>query len=80
MLSRLEVAAVAVIDAANMISFTEAGKRGLSALVREAEAGADQIVMRNNRAVAAVISIDRLEHLQQLEATSPISPWLPPGC
>jgi prevent-host-death family protein len=58
---------VAVIDTENMISLTDAGKRGLSALVREAETGADQIVMRNNRAVAAVISIDRLQHLQQLE-------------
>ena len=58
---------MAVIDTDHMISLTEAGKRGLSALVRDAESGADQIVMRNNRAVAAVISIDRLEHLQQLE-------------
>ena len=58
---------MAVIDTQHMISLSDAGKRGLSALVRDAEAGADQIVMRNNRAVAAVISIDRLEHLQQLE-------------
>lgn len=58
---------MALVDTQHMISLTDAGKRGLSALVRDAESGADQIVMRNNRAVAAVISIDRLEHLQQLE-------------
>lgn len=56
-----------LIDTQQMISLTDAGKRGLSALIRDAESGADQIVMRNNRAVAAVVSIDRLEHLQQLE-------------
>lgn len=58
---------MAVIDTQHMISLSDAGKRGLSALVRDAEAGADQIVMRNNRAVAAVISIERLALLQKLE-------------
>ncbi len=58
---------MAVVDTDNLISLTDASKRGLSALVRDAEGGTDQIVMRNNRAVAAVVSIARLERLQRLE-------------
>jgi prevent-host-death family protein len=58
---------MAMIDTKHMISMADASKRGISALVRDAEAGEDQIVLRNNRAVAAVISIERLEQLQQLE-------------
>ena len=58
---------MALVDTQQLISLTDAGKRGLSALIRDAESGADQIVMRNNRAVAAVISMARLEQLQQLE-------------
>src|SRR6478672_9702455 len=58
---------MALIDTKHMISMADASKRGISALVRDAESGEDQIVLRNNRAVAAVISIERLEQLQQLE-------------
>ena len=44
---------MAMIDIQHMISLTDAGKRGRLALIRDA----DQIVMRNNRAVAAVAPI-----------------------
>jgi prevent-host-death family protein len=58
---------MALIDTKHMISMADASKRGISALIRDAESGEDQIVLRNNRAVAAVISIERLDRLQQLE-------------
>ncbi|HZU14493.1 MAG TPA: type II toxin-antitoxin system prevent-host-death family antitoxin [Chloroflexota bacterium] len=55
------------VDTRDLISISEANKLGVSGLVREAEQGHDQIVLRNNKAVAAVISMDRLDELQQLE-------------
>lgn len=50
----------------DLISVTEANRRGLSAIVREAEAGADRILIRNNRPVAALVSIDRLKSVEEL--------------
>jgi prevent-host-death family protein len=58
---------MAVVDTADLISISEATKRGVSALVREAEAGHEQVLLRNNKPVAAVVGIERLEELQQLE-------------
>ncbi|HYU18992.1 MAG TPA: type II toxin-antitoxin system Phd/YefM family antitoxin [Chloroflexota bacterium] len=58
---------MALVDTADLISISDASKIGLSALVREAEAGHEQVVLRNNRPVAAVVSIRRLEQLQQLQ-------------
>ena len=58
---------MARVDTANPISITEASKRAVSALVREAEAGHEQVLLRNNRSVAAVVGIERLEELQRLE-------------
>ncbi|MGH2531685.1 MAG: type II toxin-antitoxin system Phd/YefM family antitoxin [Thermomicrobiales bacterium] len=55
------------VDTADLISISEANKLGISGLVREAEAGREQIVLRNNRPVAAVVSIERLEQLQEIE-------------
>lgn len=57
-----------IIDTADLISITEASKAGVSALVRAAEEGREQVVLRNNNAVAAVVSIERLERLHELEA------------
>ncbi len=54
---------MALVDTADLISISDASKIGLSALVREAEAGHEQVVLRNNRPVAAVVSIRRLEQL-----------------
>src|SRR5436309_4639127 len=53
----------------DFISVTDASRRGLSALVRDVEAGQQRILMRNNRPVAAVISIERLERLRDVEDT-----------
>lgn len=56
-----------LVNTSNLISITEASSRGLSALVREAEEGRDRILVRNNLPVAAVISMERYEALQDLE-------------
>jgi prevent-host-death family protein len=58
---------MAIIDTADLISISEANRLGVSGLVREAEAGHEQVVLRNNKPVAAVVSIKRLEQLQQLQ-------------
>ena len=55
------------VDTQDLISISEAAKLGVSGLVRAAEAGHEQVVLRNNKPVAAVVSIERLEELQQLE-------------
>lgn len=56
-----------IIDTADLISISEASKLGVSGLVREAEAGREQVLLRNNKPVAAVVGMERLDHLQRLE-------------
>jgi antitoxin (DNA-binding transcriptional repressor) of toxin-antitoxin stability system len=56
-----------LIDSSDLISITEASRRGASALVRDAELGRERIVLRNNKPVAAVVSMARLEQLHELE-------------
>ena len=56
-----------LVDTEDLISITEANKIGVSALARDAEAGRERILVRNNKPVAAVVGIERLERLQQLE-------------
>jgi prevent-host-death family protein len=58
---------MALVDTADLLSISEATKGGVSALVRKAEAGREQVVLRNNKPVAAVVSMKRLEQLQQFE-------------
>ncbi len=58
---------MAIIDTSDLISITDANKLGVSGLVREAEAGNEQIVLRNNKPVAAVVSMEWIEQMQQLE-------------
>jgi antitoxin (DNA-binding transcriptional repressor) of toxin-antitoxin stability system len=50
-----------------LISEAEADKIGVSALVRQAEAGHDHVVLRNDKPVAAVVGISRLEEIDRLE-------------
>ena len=57
---------MAAIDTEDLISVTEANRLGLSALIRDAEQGRTRIVLRNNRPVAAVVSMQRLEQLDAL--------------
>lgn len=59
---------MAIIDTADLISITDASRAEVSALVRAAEEGHEQIVVRNNKPVAAIVSIERLEQFQRLDA------------
>jgi prevent-host-death family protein len=55
------------VDTKELISVSEAGKIGLSALVKAAEHGEQRVLMRNNKPIAAVIGIDALERTEELE-------------
>ena len=58
-------------DASNarVLSVTEAAKLGVAGLVRSAEEGDDMLVARRGSPVACVVSMRRLEDLNELEAT-----------
>lgn len=56
-----------LIDTSQMISVSDASKAGVSALVKAAEEGGRPVLMRNNKAVAAVISIDAVQQSEELE-------------
>lgn len=58
------------VDTNDLISITEASSRGVSKLVADAENGRPQVLLRNNKAVAAIVdikSVDRLQKLDELE-------------
>jgi antitoxin (DNA-binding transcriptional repressor) of toxin-antitoxin stability system len=58
------------VDTSDLISISEASSKGVSKLVTAAEHGRPQVLLRNNKAVAAVVgisSIDRLQRLDELE-------------
>lgn len=55
------------IDTDDMVSVSEASSRGVSRLVAEAEAGREWVILRSNKPAAAVISVERLQRLRQLE-------------
>lgn len=57
-----------VLDAERTMSVSAANSRGISGLLRDAEAGSDIVVERHGRAVAAVLSMRRLSELAELEA------------
>ena len=59
---------MALVDTADLISISEANALGISALVRDAAAGRERVLVRNNKPVAAIISFERLEQLQEMEA------------
>lgn len=49
------------------LSVSEATRRGVAGLVKDAEAGADVVVARHGQPVAAMVSMRRLAELQDLE-------------
>ena len=55
---------MAVIDTKALISVSEANGIGVSGLIKEAEKGNTKIVTRGSKPVAAVMSMDQLEALQ----------------
>lgn len=55
------------LDTRELISVSEAGKLGISALVKVAERGEQRVLLRNNKPVAAVVGIEMLERHEELE-------------
>lgn len=55
------------VDTKELISVTEAGKLGVSALVKATERGEQRVLMRNNKPIAAIVGIDTLERTEALE-------------
>ncbi len=58
---------MALVDTSDPISISDANELGVSGLVRAAEEGHEHVLLRDNKPVAAVVSMARLEQLQQLE-------------
>lgn len=56
-----------IVDTKELMSISDAGKAGISALVKAAEQGEKRVLMRNSKPVAAIISIDALERTEELE-------------
>jgi prevent-host-death family protein len=56
---------MAVLDHPREVSVTEATQRGVAGIINDAEAG-DIIVTRRNRPVAAIVSVERIERIQEL--------------
>lgn len=59
---------MAVVDTKDLLSVAEVGKLGISSVVKRAEEGSEIVVLRNNRPVAAIIGIGRLDEMQRIEA------------
>jgi antitoxin (DNA-binding transcriptional repressor) of toxin-antitoxin stability system len=55
------------IDTEDLISVTDASNRGVSRLVTDAENGRPQVLVRNNKVVAAVVGLDELARLRNLD-------------
>ncbi|MGP3963358.1 type II toxin-antitoxin system prevent-host-death family antitoxin [Nonomuraea sp. 3N208] len=57
-----------VLHNATELSVTEAAQRGVARLVADAEQGTDLVVTRRHQPVAAVVSIRRLNELEEAAA------------
>ena len=57
-----------LVETSSLISVAAANKRGVSGLVADAERGEERVVLRNNKPVAAVVSIERLEQIEERES------------
>jgi len=55
------------VDTRELISISDATKRGLSSIVRDATEGHEAVLLRNNRPVAAIVSMERLHELEERE-------------
>lgn len=62
------VSDMSVLIGARSMSVTAANERGVSGLLKDAEGGADIVVERHGRAVAAIVSMRHLSELSALEA------------
>lgn len=59
---------MSLLDFSHPISVTEASTRGVAGLIKDAEAGAEVVVSRHGRPVAAVVSTRQLDRLRELES------------
>lgn len=66
--SFLYILSVAALHDAREITVTEATKRGVAGLVADAEHGADLVVTRHHRPVAAVVGAHRLAEIEEAAA------------
>lgn len=55
------------VDTNDLISVSEAGRIGVSALVKAVERGEKPVIMRNNKPVAAFVGIEALEEAELRE-------------
>lgn len=51
----------------DLMSVTEAQKRGVSGLLQDAEEGRTRVILRHSKPAAAVVSIPRLERMEEIE-------------
>ena len=58
---------MAIIDTKELISVSNASKKGVSGLIKDAEAGREHVVLRNDKPVAAIVSIHSLEEMQEMQ-------------
>lgn len=57
-----------VLPSPETLSVTEAAERGVSAIVRAAGEGHDIVVERHGQAIAAVVGMQRISEIAELEA------------
>jgi antitoxin (DNA-binding transcriptional repressor) of toxin-antitoxin stability system len=56
------------IDTDDIVSIGKISEGGLSRMVREAEDGRHKVILRSNKPVAAIVDIQTMNRLQNLEA------------
>ena len=54
-------------DTNDMVSVSDASKKGVSWLVSQAESGRTLLMLRNNRPAAVVASVEALERLEHID-------------
>lgn len=57
---------MALIDTENLLSISDANRIGVSGLIRAAEEGEARVVLRNNKPVAVVLSMERYDELERM--------------
>lgn len=55
------------VDTRDMVAIGDANTRGLSRLVADAESGRNVVLIRNSRPVAALVSVQRFDELEELQ-------------
>ena len=57
---------MANIDTDSLLSISDANRMGVSALIRAAEEGETRVVLRNNKPVAVVLSMECYDELERM--------------